>query len=65
VETDNKTEKTYAFRALSIPIFSTSSVVSRRPAESVTRTGSPPISSESSKMSRVVPGTWVTIAASR
>jgi hypothetical protein len=28
-------------------------------------TGSPPISSEISKMSRVVPGTWVTIAASR
>ena len=57
--------RTHACRALSIPICSTSSAVSRKPAVSATKTGSPPISSEISKMSRVVPGTCVTIAASR
>jgi hypothetical protein len=60
-----KREETHAFRALSIPICSTSSVVSRKPAVSATTTGRPPISSDISKISRVVPGTWVTIAASR
>lgn len=52
------------FLARSTPIRSTKSSVWRRPAVSATITGSPPMSSESSRISRVVPGTGVTIAAS-
>ena len=51
--------------ARSTPIFSTRSSVLRSPAVSATITGKPPMSSESSRISRVVPGTGVTIAASR
>lgn len=40
------------------------SSVFRRPAVSATMTGKPPISSDSSRMSLVVPGIGVTIAAS-
>lgn len=56
---------TDAFFARSTPMLSTRSSVLRRPAVSATITGRPPISSDSSSMSRVVPGTGVTIAASR
>ena len=56
---------TYALVALSIPIFSTTSSVLRRPAVSAITTGKPPISRDNSRMSRVVPGMGVTIAASR
>ena len=55
---------TDAFAALSTPIFSTTSSVSRIPAVSATTTAYPPISSVSSNTSRVVPGMLVTIAAS-
>jgi len=57
-------QRTHMFFALSIPIFSTKSSVALTPAVSATITGRPPISSESSRISRVVPGTGVTIAAS-
>lgn len=57
--------KTYAFVARWIPICSTTSLDFRKPAVSATIIGSPPMSSESSMISRVVPGIGVTIAASR
>ena len=46
-------------------MLSTTSFVLRSPAVSATMTGKPPMSSESSRISRVVPGMGVTIAASR
>lgn len=51
--------------ALFTPIASTMSSVFLIPAVSATMTGRPPMSRDSSSTSRVVPGTWVTIAASR
>lgn len=57
--------RTYSCFARSTPMLSTMSSVLRSPAVSATMTGNPPMSSESSKISRVVPGTGVTIAASR
>ena len=62
---EDEAEETHAFRALSIPICSTSSVVSQAGRINDHTAGSTPISSEIFKISRVVPGTWVTIAASR
>ena len=46
------------------PIFSTASLVSRMPAVSMMRSGTPAISACSSMLSLVVPGTSVTIARS-
>jgi len=60
-----KDEYTYAFLARSTPIFSTRLSVSLRPAVSRTMMGSPLMSRDNSRISRVVPGTGVTIAASR
>lgn len=55
----------YAFLARSMPMLSTRSSVSRRPAVSAMITGIPSISRDSSNMSLVVPGRGVTMAASR
>ena len=49
----------------STPIASTASADSRRPAVSISRKGAPPSATGASIRSRVVPGTAVTIAASR
>ena len=62
---DIEDEYTYAFLARSTPIFSTRLSVSLRPAVSRMMMGSPLISRDNSRISRVVPGTDVTIAASR
>jgi hypothetical protein len=56
---------TDAFSARWTPIFSTKSSVFRRPAVSETITGRPPMSRDDSMTSLVVPGTGVTMAASR
>lgn len=60
-----KRASTHFATARSIPIASTSSRVFLSPAVSATCTGKPWKSSASSTTSRVVPGTAVTIAASR
>ena len=57
-------ERPYRSTARSIPIVSTRSRVSRKPAVSATTIGYPWKSSESSRTSRVVPGISVTMAAS-
>ena len=51
--------------ARAMPIDSTSSSISRRPAESTSRKGTPPIAVGASTRSRVVPATAEVIAASR
>jgi hypothetical protein len=56
---------TNAFCARLTPILSTTSFVCLSPAVSATMTGKPPISNDNSRISLVVPGTGVTIAASR
>ena len=55
----------YSRFARSTPMLSTTSLVWRSPAVSATMTGRPPMSSESSRTSLVVPGIGVTMAASR
>jgi hypothetical protein len=55
---------TNAFCARSTPILSTTSSVCLKPAVSATMTGNPPISNDNSRISLVVPGTDVTMAAS-
>ena len=58
-------EKTDASTPRCTPIPSTKSSVSLKPAVSATTTGNPPMSSVSSRTSRVVPGMAVTIDAGR
>lgn len=58
-------KRTYSSPARAIPIFSTSSSVSRKPAVSLRTTLTPARSSETVTMSRVVPGMGETMAASR
>lgn len=62
---DTRQRGTDVFSARWTPILSTKSSVFRKPAVSATMTGRPPISRDSSMTSLVVPGTGVTIAASR
>lgn len=64
INLQSKTPCTDDVLARSTPMDSTMSSVFRRPAVSATMTGKPPISSDSSRMSLVVPGIGVTIAAS-
>lgn len=60
-----RVRRTHRSTARAIPIVSTRSLVSRKPAVSAITIGYPWKSRESSRTSRVVPGISVTIAASR